>query len=546
MKEKLYRPAIIEALEARIAPAVLPPITSAHFVKATIGAPIELHAGDLLTTTGVPNSGSYLLFVEQGNALVFFTDLNNNKSVDFNELTGISAGDGLRLTSFMDIHGDIVTNLVEKTTTFPGQSGTKFVLSLSDSDSNPSNDSKVVDGDGRILLNKTIELIEMRSLTIADIPDQNGDGIVDDIDVGLRKSESTYSIFGDIYAGRGFGAENGGLIIDASGLANFGFEGDTRVTIGSIRVGTAAAGHFFSFGASRLDDTSGTLAPFLVPHGQPGADIVGVHSLDPTLEFNVDGLYAGDGGVGARGGDIRNIILNGDDTSGYQIVAGNGGRGPSGGAGGSIVAFSDLGSDTGLVRIVSGTGGTGTTGGGGNAGDVGIDTFNVLGNISIELGDGGNGFKQGGIGASLRAGKFLEPATSDAILTNVAGTTHLPSGTNGYVPIIGTHEAVDFDLDGFGDVVFTTSSPSQLVVAFGSGDAITQYRTRIGLDGTIEQDRIYLASPHNPDALVVADLNADGFMDIATASMDLGNHGGVFVYLSYFEDQNNDGLLTTG
>ena len=67
----------------------------------------------MLTTTGTPNSGEYLLFVEQGNALVFLTDLNGNGQVDFNEITGISAGNGLKMIAFTDIHGDIVTNLVE-------------------------------------------------------------------------------------------------------------------------------------------------------------------------------------------------------------------------------------------------------------------------------------------------------------------------------------------------------------------------------------------------------------------------------------------------
>src|SRR5688572_25795479 len=96
----------IEPLEARIAPASL--ITSAKFVPALIGSPILLHAGDVLTTggstpipgVGTVGSGTYLLYVEKGDALIFTTDLNNNGVVDFNEITGIAAGDGLRLTSF--------------------------------------------------------------------------------------------------------------------------------------------------------------------------------------------------------------------------------------------------------------------------------------------------------------------------------------------------------------------------------------------------------------------------------------------------------------
>ena len=104
------RHAAIEPLESRIAPASV--IASAHWETATFGAPIALHAGDGLSTAGA-NAGTYLLYVEKGDALVFLTDLNNNGNVDFNEVTGIAAGDGLRLTSFVDIHGDIATNLVK-------------------------------------------------------------------------------------------------------------------------------------------------------------------------------------------------------------------------------------------------------------------------------------------------------------------------------------------------------------------------------------------------------------------------------------------------
>src|SRR5947199_330772 len=88
----------IEPLEARIAPAATA-VASANWLTATFGAPIEMHAGDGLSTVG-PNAGTYLLYVEKGDALVFLTDLNNNGEVDFNEITGIAAGDGLRLTSF--------------------------------------------------------------------------------------------------------------------------------------------------------------------------------------------------------------------------------------------------------------------------------------------------------------------------------------------------------------------------------------------------------------------------------------------------------------
>src|SRR5688572_15877571 len=102
--------AVIEPLEHRIAPATL-----TGFIQATHGSAIPLDANpgtpfaQGISTSG--NGGSYLIYVEKGSALVYTTDLNGDGQVDFNEITGIAAGDGLRLISFVDIHGDIVTNL---------------------------------------------------------------------------------------------------------------------------------------------------------------------------------------------------------------------------------------------------------------------------------------------------------------------------------------------------------------------------------------------------------------------------------------------------
>lgn len=539
----------IEILEARIAPAALPTDPSA-FVKATFGGPIEVHAGQVLSTTGTPNSGSYLLYVEKGNALVFFTDMNNNGTVEFNELTGIAAGDGLRLVSFVDIHGDIVTNLVEQTVSFPGGIS-KTVLSLSDSDSNPSNDVGNTGGDGRVVLNKSIEKIELRSLRASDLTDQNRDGAVDDIDIALRTPVSTYSIFGNIYAGKSFGATDGGLIIDATGLQNFGFQNTSSISVGGIYTGTATSGKFFTFGSSRLDDVNGTLLTFVPARGQAGGDIIGVKAIDSqgristTTAFSIKGVYAGDGGIGARGGNIVNVTLNGDNSGGYDVMAGNGGRGSSGGNGGSIINFSDLGSSTSQVRIVSGDGGIGTTGSGGAGGNFDFTTYNVSGLVSIELGSGGDGFKTGGAGASLTSGKFTQPRISvDTTGATLYGTTHIADGRGNYVPVIGTHQVVDFDLDGFGDLVVTTQGlVHQVIVYFGNGAG--GFRTVVGADGFAQIDKIYLESPHNPAAMVVADLNDDGVADIAVASNDLGGQGVIMTYLARFEDTNKDGVLSS-
>ena len=280
-------------------------------------APLQLHAGDVLSTSQA--GGTYLLFVEKGNAVVYTTDLNNNQQVDLNEITGISAGDGLRLILFVDIHGDIVTNL--------RSDGTR----LTDSDNDASNGL-----DGRVLENSQIEKIELRSLTQDDLP--VGTDVLD------RLALSTYSIFGNIYAGRGFGGTDAGLIIDTIGNASQAtkFTGTNGVTfvpnravpsIASIKVGSAASGELFSFGTSPAghgpgfhgEDVQGELQPFLVPFGQDGADIVGVHIVDGITK-NLGTLKAGDGGFNGRGGNVADVQITGDFAGGYSIIAGNAGQ----------------------------------------------------------------------------------------------------------------------------------------------------------------------------------------------------------------------------
>src|SRR5688500_13756686 len=189
----------LEVLEARIAPAAVP--LGAKWIPASHsaeGTAIPLSAGEGLSTGGV-NSGDYLLYVEKGHAWVFTTDFNNNDVVDYNEITGIAASDGLRLISFVDIRGDIVTNLVVT------QGANEPIFKLSDSDNNPSNDNTILGGDGRVVLNNRIEKIEFRTLTVEDVTDQNNDQVVNQLDVDFRRAPSTHSLFGNIYAGRGLG-----------------------------------------------------------------------------------------------------------------------------------------------------------------------------------------------------------------------------------------------------------------------------------------------------------------------------------------------------
>ena len=509
----------VEPLESRIAPAGLP-IT--NVVGAVVGSPIPLHAGDLLSTSAL--GGSYLLFVESGSALVYTTDLNHNNQVDFNEITGIAAGDGLSLISFVDIHGDIVTDLKSNGT-------------LTDSDNNANNGL-----DGRVLLNSHINKLELRSLSQADL---TGNQSVED-----RLALSTYSLFGNIYAGGGFGSTGAGLTLDTAGktLQMAKFSGATGISqfvdvppeIGSIKVGTAASGQLFSFGTSPAgfglgfngEDVAGTLVTFRPAVGADGADITGLHIADDTTPFNLGTLQAGDGGFNGRGGDIRDITITGDMAGGYKVIAGNAADGTTGRQGGSIVNFQDLGSVTSEVDLKSGDGGRGLIGAGGAAGTidlVGNTPINIAGRLFVTLGKGGDGLTAGGAGGSQTTGILTTPEGAIPSGANVAATTHLPGDI--FNTKSGSHviRGFDFDLDGYNDVVYTSNDPNQLVVLFGSATGFDEQGTRYpGASGTL-----YLNGPANAEALTVADLNGDGHPDIAVASQD-SSSAGVKVFLSKY------------
>lgn len=514
---------LIEPLEQRIAPAVL---LGSQFVSGTGEILLKAgtdHAG-LSTSVGDPvfGGGSYLLYVTKGYCKVFTTDLNHNGRLDANEITGISAGPGLRLLAFTDIHGDIVTNL--------NPDGT-----LTDSDNNASNGR-----DGRVLLPNTIEQITMRSLTAADLPtpDANHSTLLTD-----RLALTSYSIFGNIYAGGGFGAKDGGLTIDTSGsgLLATKFSGDTGVTkyipttpeIGSIKVGTAASGQYFNFRTTGADtvggganqDVRGQLAPFIARAGVNGADIIGIGAASSDMAFNLGTLQAGDGGFNGRGGNIVNVAVTGDMAGGYKLIAGNAGAGQIGQAGGSILNYSDQGSVTGDVLIKSGNGGKGLVGAGGAAGVVNFDPTkpqNVSGHVQITLGNGGDGFRNGGNGGSLPGAAITVPEGGIPTAVTVVSTMHTPGS-------IGSTQSFDFngtDDDAAGrlhysDAVYTTSTPGDIVVMFGDIFGFDPHQT------------IHLNGPANAQ-VVVADFNGDGHPDIAAASGKASN-AGITVFLSQYD-----------
>jgi hypothetical protein len=547
----------IEPLEARIAPAAITVPITAQPETVAAGSALLLHAGQMLTTgggTAGDPAGKVLLYVDQGDVLVFTTDLNHNHALDPNEITGISVDNGVRMAVFVNIYGDIVTNLAD---------GTHGVLT--DSDNNALTGPTSTNGhDGRVLTNARIDTIELRSLASTDFGGK--------LDVTSLTALTTYSIYGNIYAGGGFGntSGTGGLIIDSSGQTtvqalyggsggegNFIPGGTLVPQIGSIMVGTATSGQHFSFGITPNEapdssnpisptnqptiDVVGTLTTFLPLANQPGADINGVHSAGNS-RFNLDTIQAGDGGFGARGGNVSNVIVAGDGAGGYSIIGGNGGQGLNGGTGGSILGFSDLGSVTGLITLKTGDGGRGLTGVGGDGGTLTFGALNAAANLHVNLGSGGDGFTGGGKGSSFTAGTFTIPevslpkpgtlvsSTRDLPATALNGGSPLTIQTYSSTPTISTTQIVDFNHDGFGDLVFTNTNPDQLGVVFGTGT------------GTFDLTKtIYLNAPSNPQAVVVADFNNDGVPDIAVASGTANSFGGISVFLSKFTDLNADG-----
>lgn len=517
---------LIEPLEQRIAPAVL---LGSQFTTGTGEITLEAgtnHAGLSTAVSGDPfGAGAYLLFVQKGSCKVFTTDLNHNGQLDPNEITGIAAGPNLRLIAFTDIHGDIVTNLNSDNT-------------LTDSDNNASNGR-----DGRVVLPNKIEAITLRSLTAADLPtpDANHPN-----PLGDRLALTSYSIFGNIYAGGGFGVAGGGLTVDTTGtdLLAAKFNGATGVAkyipttpeIGSIKVGTAVSGQYFNFrttGANtvvdgnnpnpNLLDIRGQIVPFVAKSGADGADIIGVQAASDTMAFNLGTLQAGDGGFNGRGGNVINVAITGDTAGGYSLIAGNAGVGLIGKAGGSILNYSDQGSVTGQVILKSGNGGKGLTGAGGAPGVINFDPAkpqNVSGNVRITLGNGGDGFLNGGNGGSLPSAQITVPEGDIPVPVSAVSTWHAP-GT------IGSTQAFDFNgtednaTGHFSDAVYTTNKPGDLVVVFGDGSGFDPHQT------------IHLNGPANAQ-IVVADFNGDGHVDIAAASGNASN-AGISVFLSQYD-----------
>jgi hypothetical protein len=521
----LERYGMIEALESRIAPAAVGTLSlPTNPVYRTVvagggsigGTTLLLKAGDVLTT-GSGGGGSYLMFVSQGEILVHITDLNNDGQIESNEITGISVGAGASFTSLVDIHGDIVTDL------------------------NPDG-TLSHNGAGDILLDNNIVGIDLRSLTASDFTGNSNLTAVQMANNHLALT--SYSIFGNIYAGGGIGSAtnaNSGLHIDSSGLglistkfnggAGSGVDNYVATTpvIGSIYAGSSASGKSFSFGSSgTASDVFGNLLAFTPSPGEAGASIYNISSGAPGEYFSIGTIHAGDGGFNGAGGNIVNVALQGDNAGTYKLIAGNAGAGTVGQSGGSIINFSETGAFISEVVLQSGSGGSGLTGAGGNAGNITFNsadsTVEINAHFALQYGSGGNGYTKGGTGGGTSSATFITPVGAVTTPLNLVTTMHS-------VGSIGNTTPIDFNGDGISDAVFSTASPNQVVVALGANPA--DNLSVSGQFGLNSSGYIYLNSPANVDSITVGDFTGNGHPDIAIASGSASN-AGIEVYLSEY------------
>jgi len=358
------RPAIIEALEDRIAPALL--VKGANLLGA---------GGPTSGETSVGDNSVTLVKVLSGQALVWFDGFH---------VTAISVGPNTRLDITGDV-GTIVANLEADGT-------------LSDSDGDATNGE-----DGSVLLPNDILGIKTHPLS-----NQKGSiGVV--ITGGAISNVDVAGELDGLYAGDGvfrteFNNGSGGPIVLAS--------------VGDIDIDPITAGQqtFFT-----IDHAWNTGADAVHPLLKAGASVTNVHvTLGKELE-----IYAGNGatvpnGNGIAGGSVTKITIDSAQAiSGfaYHLIAGDGGEGKKGGAGGSISNIIEI-TSSGEVKIEAGDGGNGTGGAGGAGGSVvGLDLQSSSTIYNVYGGKGGNG-TPGGAGGKLSGNNFVNRTPTTGILVS--------------------------------------------------------------------------------------------------------------------------------
>ncbi len=357
-------PTFVEALEARIAPAVITVGGSSSTTYDSVGTPfvlasastdadiaalfatstnsyyIDLGSQDQLNYLNVGGTTSFI-DMDAGRTFAFFTDFNNDHKVDSNELTGLSLAAGTSAKIGFGVNGAILTNLDGKT--------------------------------GDFAMNLIGDTQSIKKLSVS--------GEVD----------------GSILAG--------GSITDLSAGA-----------VHLIGTGTVGNGQTFDLGGlNTVGKGQGTL----------GAITLAVKKAAPSISkvtvSSVDSILASDGGESGAGGSISSITLQ-NDSDGFTIQAGAGGAGTVNGVGGAggkvsgVVVWGVEGDATNsLISIKGGNGGAGAGTGSGGAGGL-VEKIYVgyqqsgssyvkspdflLDHVVVDAGDGGAG-KKGGLGGSL-------------------------------------------------------------------------------------------------------------------------------------------------
>jgi hypothetical protein len=221
-----------------------------------------------------------------------------------------------------------------------------------------------------------------------------------------------------------------GNILSGGDISNVAING----SVNAILAGTAVNGVEYHTGGPNVATGVATVpGPF---DGRVGSSISNVSLLSVGL------IKAGDGGVGAAGGRIAQLTLQGD-TDGFQILSGNGGTGNDvtrGGTGGAIDGVVIKGvpdfTPNNLMLIQAGNGGANTAFKGGTGGSINgvgtsFESFDpisgaklqsadlVADNIVLRAGDGGNGLR-GGKGGSVSNSQLFGIISDDGV-TNANG-----------------------------------------------------------------------------------------------------------------------------
>lgn len=433
--------ALLEQLEARIAPAVL------------------VHGANLLGGADNPSTGETSLDenafsvvkVSGGMALVWYDAATES-------ITGISASNGAVIEVWGDILGSVVGNLTS--------SGL-----LSDSDGDPTNGQN-----GDVLLPNDI------SLTTHAFSIENGNvaaivtgGSITNVHIDGKTSF--------LYAGNG---SFNSLSVGGGGafFVNTGFDINPLDGVANTTYDFVAGNYGTAF--------------------KSGASISNV-SIKSGINLQIiagDGLNPGSAGGGITNITLDSAAIEGAGTTSYMLVAGKGAdstTSAAGGLGGSITSVVEK-SSSGVVEYHAGDGGNSTFGSGGHGGSISkVNAQSDQTNYVVAAGQGGNGLVNGGNGGSLTqnnftsrdpktgvlvSGDFTGDSVDDilvvdtgsglmALMENTGGTTFAAVNQSGpNTPFIGSvgvtpKAALAGDLDNDGDLDF--------VVAYANSSNIGVY-----------------------------------------------------------------------